>query len=102
MASVACRFRWPASSGCWPTTALIEPKTKPTVLLTLATTGENPTARRVGKVRSDPDPTIAFTIPALRPAAKMARTARGLNPTSIKVGQSDRKSVPGGPGEIFG
>jgi hypothetical protein len=56
-------------------------------LLTLATIGENPRARRVGKVRSDPDPTIAFAIPAPKPAARMARMARGLKPTSIKVGQ---------------
>lgn len=84
---MAARLRWPASSGLWPVTALIEPKTKPTVLLTLATIGENPTARRVGKVRSDPDPTIAFTIPAAKPAAMMARMARGLKPTSIKVRQ---------------
>ena len=68
-------------------TALTEPETKPTVLLTLATIGENPTARRVGKVSSDPDPTIAFTIPAAKPAARMARMARGLKPTWTKVRQ---------------
>ena len=84
---MAARLRWPVSSGLWPVTALMEPETKPTVLLTLATIGENPTARRVGKVNSDPDPTIAFTIPAAKPAARMARMARGLKPTSTKIRQ---------------
>src|SRR3954454_7804840 len=58
----------------------MEPKTSPTVLETLATTGGYPTASRVGNVISDPDPTIALTAPATTPApvtASISRTVTG-------------------------
>jgi hypothetical protein len=53
---------------------LNEPGTKPTVLLTFATTGVYPNASRVGKVISDPDPTIVLIVPATSPAPAMARS----------------------------
>src|ERR1039458_3705882 len=54
---------------------LSDPGTRPMVLLTLATTGENPNASKVGKVISDPDPTMVLIVPATRPAPTMARVS---------------------------
>ena len=46
---------------------LTVPATRPTVLLTLATTGEKPNASKVGKVMSEPEPTMVLTVPATKP-----------------------------------
>ena len=48
----------------------------PTVLLTLATTGENPMASRVGKVISEPEPTIVLMVPARKAAPISSRASR--------------------------
>ncbi len=45
------------------------------MLLTFATTGENPNASRVGKVISEPDPTMVLIVPATRPTPTMARAS---------------------------
>ena len=59
----------------YATAPLSEPGTSPTVLLTLATTGENPNASRVGKVMSDPEPTMVLIVPATSPTPVMARAS---------------------------
>ncbi len=45
------------------------------MLETLASTGEYPSARSVGKVISEPEPTMTLTVPAASPAAKIASAA---------------------------
>ena len=66
------RGRWPRSSDRYEMEPLTVPATSPTVLLTLATTGEKPKASRVGKVMSEPEPTMVLMVPATRPAPTMA------------------------------
>src|ERR1700754_4054264 len=53
-----------------------EPGTSPTVLETFAVTGGTPSARRVGKVISVPDPTTVLMVPAAIPASRIAAISR--------------------------
>jgi len=48
----------------------------PTVLLTLAITGEYPMASSVGKVSSEPEPTMVLMVPARKAAPTRSRASR--------------------------
>src|SRR5215471_5738703 len=52
---------------------LSAPGTRPTLLLTFASTGGYPSPISVGKVISVPEPTTVLMVPAATPAPKIAR-----------------------------
>src|SRR6476646_9732795 len=52
------------------------PKVMPTVLLTLAITGEYPMASNVGNVINEPEPTMVLMVPARKAAPTRSRTSR--------------------------
>src|SRR3954462_12613075 len=52
------------------------PKLMPTVLLTLAISGEYPIASNVGKVINEPEPTMVLMVPARNAAPASSRTSR--------------------------
>src|SRR5437763_1496523 len=60
------------------------------VLLTLAGTGDSPTASNVGNVISDPEPTMVLTAPAARPAAATASAPSGVTGPGLS-----RPAAPG-------
>src|SRR4051794_28192994 len=61
------------------------PGTSPTEFETFASTGGYPTASRVGKVTSEPEPTTVFTAPATAPAARTASASARVMDTEVST-----------------
>src|SRR5262245_17325164 len=61
------------------------PGTRPTLLLTLASTGGYPKPISVGNVMSVPEPTTVLIVPAAMPAPKMARASTAVVLTHLKL-----------------
>src|SRR4051794_10129972 len=73
---------------------LSAPGTRPTLLLTLASTGGYPSPISVGKVISVPEPTTVLMVPAATPAPKMAKAwATGML-TAQRYPPPSRRPVP--------
>src|SRR5512146_627178 len=73
---------------------LSAPGTRPTLLLTFASTGGYPSPISVGKVISVPEPTTVLMVPAATPAPKMAKAwATGML-TGQRYPPSPRRPAP--------
>src|ERR1700694_3074348 len=78
-----------ATTGEYPTARRVGEGSR----LPVHPTGDSPTTRRVGKVSRLPVPTTALTTPATRPAARIART-----PNKVKAHEVNPARTPLPPG----